>query len=247
VSKRIAFISDLHGNLPALEAVVADAQRRGADRIICCGDMTGYGPFPNEVCRFLEAQQIPAIAGNYDLKVIDASRPDAAFLQGMKQKKLRILLWTLEQVDKRGLRYLAGLPGRLEMVIPAGGTRFLVVHGSPLSPDDAVYPSITRQGLATKCGGPRPDVLVCAHTHIPFVRRIDNMLVVNCGSAGHPVDGDWHPSYALVRIDRKGRPQGSIVRFAYDRERVIAALEKTPLPKGLRDDFLLGNKRRFSE
>ena len=62
----IAFISDIHGNLPALEAAVADAEARGANRIICAGDMTGYGPFPDAVCRFLEERRIPAIIGNYD-------------------------------------------------------------------------------------------------------------------------------------------------------------------------------------
>lgn len=243
----IAFISDLHGNLPALEAALADAKGRGARRIVCCGDMTGYGPFPDGVCKLLERLHIPAIAGNYDQKAIEAAKQGKPAAKEMKAKKLKILWWTVENLSRRSRLYLAGLPERLDLQIPAGGPRFLVVHGSPVSADDAVYQSITRQGLTKKLGEVRPEVFVCGHTHIPFVRRIGGILVVNCGSAGHPVDGDPRPSYALVRVERGAAPRGRIVRFAYDWERTIAALEKTSLPKGLRKDFSFGIKRRFGE
>ena len=243
----IALISDIHGNLPALEAALSDAKRRGAGRIICCGDMTGYGPFPDEVCRFLEKSRIPAIIGNYDRKAIEAAAQGGSVAGKMKSKKLRILVWTIENLSRRSRLYLAGLPERLDLQIPAGGCKFLVVHGSPLSIDDAVYPSITGRGLETKLGDARPDVFVCGHTHIPFVRRVGGILVVNCGSVGHPVDGDPRPSYALVRVEKKAAPSGRIVRFDYDRDRTIAALGKTSLPKGLRKDFAGGIKRRFIE
>ena len=71
--------------------------------------------------------------------------------------------------------------------------------------------------------------------------------MVNCGSAGHPVDGDPRPSYALVEVGRKAGPGGHIVRFEYDRDRTLAGLKKTSLPKGLRRDFAEGNKLRFLE
>jgi predicted phosphodiesterase len=113
--------------------------------------------------------------------------------------------------------------------------------------EDAIYPSITRWGLEAKVGGVRPDVLVCGHTHIPFVKRIDGVLIVNCGSAGHPVDGDPRPAYALVRTEEGAVPRGRIVRFEYDRNWTIAALGKTSLPKGLQKDIAEGAKMRFLE
>ncbi|MBU3931645.1 MAG: hypothetical protein KKF01_04265, partial [Proteobacteria bacterium] len=70
---------------------------------------------------------------------------------------------------------------------------------------------------------------------------------VNCGSAGHPVDGDPRPSYAVVRTERGAVPRGRIIRFDYDRDLTITALKKTSLPKGLRKDFTGGIKRRFIE
>ena len=240
----IAFISDIHGNLPALEAAVADARKRGARRIICAGDVTGYGPFPDSVCRFLQARHIPSVIGNYDQKVIAAIEQGKKAAGEMKAKKRKILLWTAKNTSDRSLRYLADLPLYLDMQLPTGHT-VLVVHGSPLSVDDAVYPSITERGLKIKLGDARPAILVCGHTHIPFVRKIGGILVVNCGSAGHPVDGDPRPAYALIRAERDAQPHGHIVRFDYDRDQTIAALKKTSLPKGLRKDFVEGTKRRF--
>jgi putative phosphoesterase len=242
----MAFVSDIHGNLPALEAAVMDAKARVAGKIVCAGDMTGYGPFPDEVCRFLEERRIPSIIGNYDRKVIGVTNQGSSAAAGMKQKKRKILLWTGAHLDVRSRRYLAGLPEHMTLRLP-GGHHLLVVHGSPLSTDDAIYPSITRRGLEAKAGGVRPDVLVCGHTHIPFVKRIGGVLIVNCGSAGHPVDGDPRPAYALVNAEKGAVPRGRIVRFEYDRNLTIKALEKTSLPKGLQKDFAEGAKMRFLE
>ena len=111
--------------------------------------------------------------------------------------------------------------------------------------DDAIYPSITLQGLEAKLGDRRPDIVVCGHTHIPFVKRIGRTLVVNCGSAGHPVDGDPRPTYALVHTEPGAAPRGRVVRFEYDRNRTIAMLKESSLPKALRKDFLEGTKMRF--
>jgi putative phosphoesterase len=242
----MAFVSDIHGNLPALEAAVADAKARGAGPVVCAGDLTGYGPFPDEVCRFLEERRIPAVIGNYDQKVIEAAKQGRAAAAGMKPKKRKILLWTAAHLGEQSRRYLASLPGHMARRLP-GGQRLLVVHGSPVSAEDAIYPSITPRGLAAKIGHPRPDILVCGHTHIPFVKRVGGTLVVNCGSAGQPVDGDPRPAYALVRAEAGARPRGRIVRFDYDPDRTIAALRKTSLPKGLRKDFAEGSKMRFLE
>jgi putative phosphoesterase len=239
----IACLSDIHGNLPALEAAVADAKARGASKVLCAGDMTGYGPFPDEVCRFLDAQRIPTIIGNYDQKVIEILKQGNAVSAGMKLKKREILLWAAHHLGKESQQYLSGLPESLTLQM--GGHTLSVVHGSPLSTEDAIYPSITERGVRNKLRGLCPEILVCGHTHIPFVKRVGGILIVNCGSAGHPVDGDPRPAYALIRAEQGVKPQGRIVRFEYDRDRTIAALEKTSLPKGLRKDFAEGTKVRF--
>ena len=240
----IALISDIHGNLPALESAFADAKKRGAGRFFCAGDMTGYGPFPDEVCNFLQKHRIPAITGNYDQKVIAVARHGSITAQDMKEKKQKILLWTVERLSRKTHNYLSHLPESMDRPL-SSGQKILVVHGSPVSLDDTVYPSITSPGLAVKLGDVRPDILVCGHTHIPFVKRISGILDVNCGSAGYPVDGDPRPSYALVCAGSGLAPSGRIIRFDYDKNKTITALETTSLPKGLRKDFARGIKRRF--
>jgi putative phosphoesterase len=242
----MGFLSDIHGNLPALEAALTDAKGRGARAVVCAGDMTGYGPFPDQVCRLLEERRIPSIIGNYDRKALDVAANGQAATVGMKQKKRKILLWTAAHLGDQSRRYLAGLPERIARRL-YGGYKLLVVHGSPLSMEDAIYPSITPRGLEAKLGDERPDILVCGHTHIPFVRRIGGTLVVNCGSAGHPVDGDPRPAYALVEAEAGVGPRGRIIRFDYDFDRTIAALRETSLPKALRRDFAEGGKMRFLE
>jgi predicted phosphodiesterase len=240
----IAFLSDIHGNLPALEAAFADAKARGADQIVCAGDITGYGPFSDEVCHFLQKQHISTIIGNYDRKVIEVVKQGPSVTAGMKEKKRRILLWTVEHLGAGTRRYLVGLPERLELRLP-GGHHLLVVYGSPISMDDAIYPSVTQQGLKAKLSDARPDILVCGHTHIPFVKRVNRTLVVNCGSTGHPVDGDPRPAYALVRAEQDAVSRGRIVRFEYDRNWTVATIQKTSLPKGLLKDFSEGIKMGF--
>lgn len=239
----IAVVSDIHGNLPALEAAVADASGRGAEEFFCAGDLTGYGPFPSEVSAFVENMGMRAISGNYDRKAIEAMDGPEKLRKKMKPGKWRILDWTRTHLGPGAEAFLRGLEGRLLLRL-RGGHSMLVVHGSPVSDEDTVYPSVTAAGLARKLGPERPDILVCGHTHIPFAKRVGGMLVVNAGSAGMPVDGDARPSYALIGLGRGRMPSCRIVRFSYAVERVTDALAASALPKGLCRDFADGNKKR---
>ncbi len=109
---------------------------------------------------------------------------------------------------------------------------------------DDILPSITARALKIKLGELAPYVLVCGHTHIPFVKKIGATLVINCGSVGLPVDGDPRPSYALLSIG-DDRISARIIRFEYDVKQVLKALKATSLPEGIQQDFIQGSKRRF--
>ena len=239
----IAVLSDIHGNLPALKAAVIEAKTRGAKQIICAGDIVGYGPFPNEVCEYLKTNEIKSISGNYDIKVLDVIKYGKSSIESLQRKKRELVMWTAKHLGKPAQRFLRGLPVSLKEELP-GGRTLLVVHGSPISNEDDIYPSITPKGLETKLKNTRPDILVCGHTHIPFVKKVSGMLVVNCGSTGQSVDGDPRPSYAIISVDEKSA-SGRIIRFKYDINETIKALKNTSLPKTLQNDFLEGSKRRF--
>ena len=96
----MAFLSDIHGNLPALEAAIADAKARGAGQLVSAGDMTGYGPFPSEVCHFLQKQRITAIIGNYDRKVIEVAKRGPSAAAGMRRGRERSCcgLWRISTI-----------------------------------------------------------------------------------------------------------------------------------------------------
>ncbi len=166
-------------------------------------------------------------------------------LKNLPHEFLGCRIWTAKHIKKSAEHFLEGLPSTLEEELP-GGRKLLVVHGSPISNDDDIYPSITSEGFKTKLGETHPDILVCGHTHIPFIKKIGGVLIVNCGSAGQPVDGDPRPSYAVVSIDETS-VNAHIVRFEYDVNSVVTALKNTSLPNGVQKDFTEGTKRRFLE
>lgn len=239
----IAFFSDIHGNLPALKAAFADARARGALEIICAGDIVGYGPFPSEVCDFLAENNIESITGNYDCKVLAVLKEGKSAATALPKKKREILFWTADNISNNARYFMTGLPESMVQNLPSGKS-LLVVHGTPSSNEDAIYPSITARGLAAKLGETRVDVLICGHTHIPFVKRVGGVLLINCGSTGQPVDGDPMPSYALLSVEKEIL-HARIIRFEYNMDATVAALKKTALPEGLQADFAEGNKRRF--
>jgi putative phosphoesterase len=211
---RIAVVSDIHANLPALEAALADARRRHAEEVIVAGDVVGDGRQPAEVVALLRGRAFPAIRGNVDRKVVEAAALSGkALAERAGKKKHAELAWTARQLGRSGLDWLANLPASLTAHV--AGSRLLVVHGSPISDTDYIYPSLTAPALAEKLGADRPDALACGHSHVPFVRRISGVTVVNAGSVGRPVDGDPRGSYALLEFTAGRPPRARIVRFAF--------------------------------
>lgn len=231
----IAFLSDIHGNLPALQSALEVARRAGAERLVVAGDLVGEGPHPVEVVRELRERGAEAIRGNVDRKVLKLGA-DAGKLERRlhrKGRQRRNQAWAALQLahapEERG--WLADLPDQLNLEI--GGRQVLVVHGSPWSDTDYVYPSLTPDGLRAKLeplGGWRPAVLVCGHSHIPFAREVDGTVVLNCGSVGRPADGDPRGSLAILEVDGAAALRGGIARFHYDVEETAAALRERRVP-----------------
>jgi putative phosphoesterase len=224
---RVAILSDVHANLPALQAALADLERRGAEVVLVAGDVVGDGRHPSEVVAMLRRWAIPTIRGNVERKVIEAAAlTDTELALRTGKKKQADLVWTARRLGHEGLEWLRALPASLELHL--AGARLLLVHGSPLGDTDYVYPSLTAWALAAKLGADRPDVLACGHSHIPFTRRIAGVRVVNAGSVGRPVDGDPRGSYALLDLDRGALPRARIVRFPYPGDGQAA--EQAPEP-----------------
>jgi len=224
---RVAILSDLHANLPAFEAALADLERRGAKVVLVAGDVVGDGPHPSEVVALLRQRAIPTIRGNVERKVLEAaSLTEAELALRTGRKKQADLLSTARHLGREDLDWLRALPASLDLRL--AGSRLLLVHGSPLADTDYVYPSLTARALAAKLGTDRPDVLACGHSHIPFTRRIAGVAVVNAGSVGRSIDGDPRGAYALLDLDSGALPRARIVRFPYPSGRQAA--DRVPEP-----------------
>ena len=220
---RIVFLSDIHANFPALCRALDWAQRNRADRVICAGDIVGDGPHPTEVIRLLAEQNVEAVLGNLDRKVLALLQAPKKLERRLKKKAHAVSAWTALAMGKTERAWLAGLPPEIRFAVDGATVR--VVHGSPAADTDYIFPSITPSALAAKLGADRPAVLVCGHSHIPFTRQIAGVRVVNCGSVGRPVDGDPRGAVALCEFSGDGRLRCRIARFDYPVDAVIADLE----------------------
>lgn len=231
---KIAFLSDVHANLPALQTALDVARQHGAERVIYAGDLIGDGPFPAETITALTGSAPPeAIRGNVDRKVLgkkERTRKQLKKQLATAKPKKQNRLWTALELSKEHRDWLRSLPKELELSV--GGQLVLVVHGSPQSDTDYLFSSLTEEGLQAKLAGragPRPTVLVAGHSHVPFTKKLNGTLVVNCGSVGRPADGDPRGSLALVEFTGT-EPRAEIIRFSYPVEEVCRALEEREVP-----------------
>lgn len=228
---KIAVVSDVHGNLPALEAVLDDAGRHAAEEVWNLGDMLGYAPFPNEVVERLQDAGAVSIVGNYDLKVLAFKKKQRKWRRKKMPEKYAAFAWNDEHLSKGTRSYLESL--REQHRLEVAGRRVLLVHGSPAAIDEILVADTPEARFVELAGSADADLITCGHSHEAFVRRVEDTWFVNPGSAGRPEGGDWRASYALVEW-AGGELRVRHRRVEYDIDRVARAVHAAGLP----DDFI---------
>lgn len=238
---KYALISDIHGNLPALHAVLAELDARGdLGGVFHLGDLVGYAPWPNEVVAALRDRAIPGVAGNYDSTMATDYEHCGCRYEDPRQEELSHLsyAWTRAHTSAATKRWLGGLPFRID-VRPLGGhtagPRLILVHGNPVL--NTVYWTEDRSDafclkMAAQLGAKAGDAVAFGHTHKPWRRAVEGIHFVNTGSVGRPKDGDWRAGYAVVSMDGHD-VDVAFVRVEYDLARATAAIRESALP----DDF----------
>ncbi|MCX8051345.1 MAG: metallophosphatase family protein [Chlorobi bacterium] len=241
---RIAVISDIHANLPALEACLADIERERPDAIYCLGDLVGYNVWPNEVIECIRSHRIPTIAGNYDVGIGSASDDCGCAYKTEHERQLgkQSIAYTNATITDTNRAYLRGLPAHIsiEYRLRSGGLyRALLVHGSPRRVNEYLFADRSDESLQRILEAAGADILLCGHTHVPYhrtLRSADGSIrhVINTGSVGKPHDGDPRACYVLLsfgeRADGTLELSVEIRRTHYDVERAARAIEKSPLP-----------------
>ena len=248
---RYALISDIHANLPALEAVVADIARRpDVDATYHLGDLVGYGPWPNETIDRLRAAGIPGVAGNYDSTVATGYKHCGCRYEDSRQEELSHLsfAWTLEHTSDESKAFLAALPFRIDLRPlggHSGGPTVTLLHGNQVLNtvyvhEDRTDDFLARMGVAV--GARVGDVLCFGHTHKPWHRVVDGIHFVNTGSVGRPKDCDSRAGYVLLDLVGAESVGVEFVRVDYDVERVAKAIIVSGLPDDFADYLRTGGK-----
>lgn len=248
---RLALIADVHGNLPALDAVLADIRACEVESVYCLGDLVGYGPDPNGVILRIRAEGITSLLGNYD-DGVGWERGECGCYYGSTLARSvgdASYAYTAREVTEEHKTYLRGLPREIRLVL--GGARLHLVHGSPRKINEYLLRGRDERTFLRIAAAEIDDVLAFGHTHDAWDRCYGRVHFVSVGSVGRPKDGDPRAAYSLLHLKKAGltastneshasRLEVQARRVAYDVSGVASATERAGLPVALADSLRTG-------
>lgn len=245
---KIALFSDIHANLPALEAFFKDVEVKQPDAIYCLGDLVGYNIWPNEVINEIRRRGIPTITGNYDFGIGRKSDECGCAYKTEQEKEMGkiSISFTNELVKDEERAYLRTLPShiRLDFQLNEDKLSLLLVHGSPRKVNEYLFEDREEKSMIRIMEQASADIMCFGHTHKPYHRVLSTESdgtqrfrhAINIGSVGKPKDGDPRGGYVILTINDdtsildKDSIQVEFVRFEYDVEKAAKAVEDSPLP-----------------
>ncbi|MFA9455473.1 metallophosphoesterase [Halalkalibacter sp. AB-rgal2] len=224
---RIAFLSDIHGNATALEAVLQDVRQQQVDKICILGDLCFRGPEPKRVLETVQSLNAKVIKGNADEWLV------RGFKEGEVPKQTLDMMnqerdWTLKRLNQSDLDYLDQLP--TELVLDEGvDTIIHAFHATPTSLFDVVLPDETDKIENNLMQRDDADLYVYGHIHHPYIRSMHGKNIVNVGSVGLPFDGHPLASYLVADVE-EGRHRLHLNRVPYNREHVVEIYKQAGYP-----------------
>jgi len=223
---KLAFISDIHGNAIALDAVLNDLKEKSVDKVFVLGDICYRGPEPQRALDLVRELDCEVIKGNADEWVVRGVQqgevPDHVLSLMNKEQE-----WIVSQLSEESMEYLKELPTQLNLEVE--GIRIHAFHATPHSLFEVVPPSASDETIMEKLVTADADLYIYAHIHKPYIRFINGKCIVNIGSVGLPFDGVSKASYAIVEIN-EGSIQTSNVRVSYDVQKVVEQYDKVGYP-----------------
>ena len=243
--KKYAIFSDIHANLPAMEAVAASISTDNCDGIYCLGDIGGYASQPNEVQALIMSMQCPTILGNYDEGVgFELESCGCHYLKPFDIEMSNVsFFWTRAHTTPENKAWLRKLPKEIRLEVE--GLRILLCHGSPRDTTEYLFENRSdgylKQFTTGGAADALADVIVFGHTHIPFHRLVSGVHFVNTGSVGRPKDGDSRPGYCVLSIDGFSVTTKQI-RVDYNVEVACSRLLAAGLPEYFADYLRTGGQ-----
>ncbi|MEH7492168.1 metallophosphoesterase family protein [Neobacillus niacini] len=224
---KIAFISDIHGNAIALDAVLQDIENQGIDKIYVLGDICYRGPEPKRSLDLVRNLHTEVIKGNADEWVVRGVRKGEVADKVLELMNLE-RQWIVEQLEPSDIDYLESLPAQLNLTIE--DVEISAFHATPTSLFDIVLPNADDNQIETSLmQAQNAQVFVYAHIHKPYIRYLNGKVIINIGSVGLPFDGLAKASYGLVEVE-DGHIKTSIRRVNYDLESVVALYHEVQYP-----------------
>ncbi|MDQ0874183.1 putative phosphoesterase [Paenibacillus sp. V4I3] len=224
---KLAFISDIHGNAIALEAVLQDMAKHEIDRIYVLGDLCYRGPDPKRSLSLVRSLNTQVIKGNADewvVRGVNQGEVPEQVIDMMKRERE----WTVAQLDEQDIAYLVSLP--TEMKLEIEGISIHAFHATPDSLFEIVLPGVGDEVLKSKLmSASDADIFIYAHIHRPFIRYMEGKILLNTGSVGLPFDGMSKAAYAIVEIEN-GQIRTSIERVPFRIEDVVKQYEEVHYP-----------------
>ncbi|MDO9517638.1 MAG: metallophosphoesterase family protein [Methanosarcinaceae archaeon] len=213
---KLLIISDIHGNKEALDAVLEVEH----DAIVCLGDLVDYGPAPAECIDLIRRSGVRTIMGNHDNAV--AFKVDCECGDTYKHLSIATREYTWEQLDDSHIEYLKGLRADMNITFKDAIVHF--AHGSPRSMYEYIQPKTPNNEILEMIQNMHADVIVVGHSHIPFVRDVGGVKIVNPGSVGQSRDGDARASCAVFDTETQAV---DIIRCEYDIDSVCTQIRES--------------------
>jgi putative phosphoesterase len=226
---KIALVGDIHSNIHAVKAVLLQAKKHGAECVWDLGDMLGFGAFPDEVVGLLRKKGALGIAGNFDTKIMKFPKKASAWQHEKDPDKFVMLKFSYEKLSSSNRKYVKGLPAKKELEI--AGRKILLVHASPESDREHLGPDTPEERLLEIAAKSGSDIIICGHSHRPFVRKAGNTVFINPGTVGLPDDGDPRASFAMLEISSKNGVKVHHYRVDYDVRAAAGAVAGKGLPE----------------
>ncbi|MBL1408498.1 metallophosphoesterase family protein [Sphingobacterium faecale] len=240
-SIQVAIISDIHGNLTALEHVLTDIRQRGIPQIYCLGDLVDFAPWGNEVISLFKQRGIPCLLGNHDERiafdypVVPLTHHDAV----ETANRDIAIAFSKRTISPENKLWLSNLPFELSLTFKVEGIfkRLLLVHATPSSNEEYLFEEDDKGAILSELARGGMDVLVMGHTHYSYIQQFPEALLVNCGSVGRSKEADRKATYTILTISADSI-MAEIQKVEYPIQAVADAIYNSEIPD-FYADFLL--------
>lgn len=224
---KVGILSDVHGNGVALDSVIEDMKEQGVKEVFYLGDLVAKGPEPARVFKKLESLEPSCwIKGNTDTwfeEITEEWEPSSS----REEYLYELYKYMNKLLSEDTISFLINLP--IESSMEINGVNILCVHGSPRSIIEIMDNSSSEDELKEMVEGVEEDIIVCGHSHVPYMGEINEKKIINVGSVGCPYDGDKRASYAILNVT-EGQVEGEIRRVEYEVEKLLDIAQEKDFP-----------------